>query len=79
MRRCLPAFYGPGPSVQTLIGVGGLIGRLFCRHIERLGQVLPQLTILYRVESREKHSDPLKLSVANSGAEQGTVSTRTRR
>ena len=42
MRRCLPAFYGPGPSVQTLIGVGGLIGRLFCRHIERLGQVLPR-------------------------------------
>ena len=72
MRHCLPAFYGPGPSVQTLIGVGGLIGRLFCRHIEHLGQVLPQLTI-YRVESREKHSDPLKLSVASSGAEQGTV------
>ena len=40
--------------------------------------VLPQLTI-YRVESREKHSDPLKLSVASSGAEEGKVSTRTRR
>ena len=37
------------------------------------------LSSLYRVESREKHSDPLKLSVASSGAEQGTVSTRTRR
>ena len=78
MRRCLPAFYGPGPSVQTLIRVGGIIGRLFCRHIKRLEQVLPQLPI-YRVEFREKHSDLLKLSVASSGAEQGTVSTRTRR